>query len=158
MRQPDGEKLLKEEKMFKQFHKGAVMMILLMGVLLVSTAPTALAQKKYRDRRPQQVTYYDDRYDDRYDNRYNNRYNNRYDNRRDDDNEYRNDWNWRRNREDTTGKALKRTGIGAAIGAGGGALIGGKKGALIGAGVGAVGGYIYHKQKVNRERDRRWPW
>src|SRR6266481_6273037 len=49
-------------------------------------------------------------------------------------------------------KALKRVGVGAAIGAGAGGLIGGRKGAAIGAGAGAGGGYLYHKHKRSEER------
>lgn len=86
---------------------------------------------------------------------------NNYDSRNYDSRDYR-DRNYRdnyddryyRDREDTTGNAVKRTAIGAGIGALGGAAIGGKKGALIGAGVGAAGGYIYHRGKVNNERRR----
>lgn len=53
-------------------------------------------------------------------------------------------------------KAVKRIGIGTAIGAGAGALINGKKGALIGAGAGAAGGtaYHYHKKRQYRRRHR----
>jgi hypothetical protein len=53
----------------------------------------------------------------------------------------------RHNPEAGKGKAAKRIGIGAAIGAGTGALIGGRKGAVIGAGVGAGGGAVYHVHK-----------
>ena len=79
----------------------------------------------------------------------------------------RDNWNWgdndrsydnrrgRRNPQDTAGKALARTGIGAGIGAGAGALLGGGKGALIGATAGAVGGLIYHESKVSQQRNRR---
>ena len=51
-------------------------------------------------------------------------------------------------------RALKRVGIGAAIGAGAGGLIGGRKGALIGAGAGAGGGYLYHRHKQAQARKR----
>lgn len=50
-------------------------------------------------------------------------------------------------------EAVKRTVIGALLGAGGGGLLGGRKGAAIGAVIGGAGGYIYHKSK---EHDRRW--
>jgi len=52
-------------------------------------------------------------------------------------------------------RALKRVGVGAAIGAGAGGIIGGRKGALIGAGAGAGGGYIYHKHKQAQARKKR---
>jgi hypothetical protein len=63
----------------------------------------------------------------------------------------------RHNPEAGKGKAAKRIGIGAAIGAGAGGLIGGKKGALIGAGAGAAGGtaYHYHKKRSWRKRHSR---
>lgn len=130
-------------------NKSAVMMLLMFGLLVTSVAPSALAQGRRqcnndRARGGRYVTssYYQDRYDDRYDRR---------NDRRRNDNDY---WD----RQDTTGKAVKRTGIGAGVGALGGAVIGGKKGALIGAGIGAAGGYIYHRKKVDDQRDRRWRW
>ena len=58
------------------------------------------------------------------------------------------------NPQATTGKAVGRTAAGAGIGALAGALIGGGKGAAIGAVIGGAGGYIYHQQKVNNQRDR----
>jgi hypothetical protein len=119
--------------MIKKVHISALVMAMLFGLLLTAAAPDTMAQGRSR-RQAQSQVYYDQ------------------------DSDYRNDY-WGRNREDTTGKAVGRTAIGAGIGAAGGALIGGKKGALIGAGVGAVGGYMYHRNKVGRERDRRWlPW
>ncbi|MCW5970388.1 MAG: hypothetical protein KIT57_17940 [Blastocatellales bacterium] len=126
----------------------AVVMMFVFGLLATSVAPSALAGDKRRrsDRNRNVSSYYDQ---NRYDRRYDNRYDERYDERR---------WDRRRDREDTTGKAVKRTGIGAGIGALGGAVIGGKKGALIGAGVGAAGGYIYHRDKVNNDRNRRSRW
>jgi hypothetical protein len=146
--------------------KSAVMMMLLTGLLAIS-ASSAFAQGRQRcnDNRSTRGGYvnstYNDRYNSRvYNDRYNDRYydnyqstyyqgrnNDRYDDRRD-----------RWEREDTTGKTIKRVGIGSAIGAVGGAVIGGKKGALIGAGVGAAGGYIYHRNKVNDRNDRRFRW
>lgn len=134
--------------MINRIHKSAVVMMLMMGLLFVTAAPTAEAKDRCRKRGYQSVGFDNDRYD-------NNRY---YDDRdyrserrrRDRDYEYYNEYD----REDTKGKVLKRAGIGAGIGALGGALIGGKKGALIGAGVGAAGGYLYHRNKVNKERDR----
>jgi len=62
------------------------------------------------------------------------------------------------NPQDTAGKALVRTVIGAGIGAGTGAIIGGRRGALIGATAGAVGGLIYHEAKVGAQRNRRRGW
>ncbi|MGE0103358.1 MAG: YMGG-like glycine zipper-containing protein [Blastocatellales bacterium] len=126
-------------------------MLLTFGLLFVAAAPSAMADGKKKNRRNvYSSNYYDDgRYD-----RNQRRNVNRYD-RYDDDDYY---YDRYRDREDTTGKALKRTGIGAGIGAVGGAVIGGKKGALIGAGIGAAGGYIYHRSKVNRDRNRRFPW
>src|SRR5262249_57488535 len=58
------------------------------------------------------------------------------------------------NPQATTGKAVGRTAAGAGIGALAGALIGGGKGAVVGAVIGGAGGYIYHQQKVNNQRDR----
>ena len=60
----------------------------------------------------------------------------------------------RRNPEAGKGKAAKRIGVGAAVGAGAGALIGGKKGALIGAGAGAGAGTAYHIHKKRSWRKR----
>ncbi|HKP87609.1 MAG TPA: hypothetical protein VJZ26_16025 [Blastocatellia bacterium] len=59
-----------------------------------------------------------------------------------------------RNREAGKGKAAKRIGVGAAIGAGAGAIIGGKKGAVIGAGAGAGAGAAYHVHKKRSYRRR----
>lgn len=134
--------------MNKLMSKSAILMMLLFGLLFVATASEADAQSRCRTRGGRSVS--------------NNYYNDiQYRNRYDDDYRYRDDRSRRRSRDydyeddqDTTGKALKRTGIGAGIGAGAGALIGGKKGALIGAGVGAAGGYIYHRKKVDNQRDR----
>ena len=148
--------------------KSAVMMFLVVGLLVTSAASSAMAQGRSNCRNGNRDSaYYDqNRYDrdDRYrDSVY-------YDQNRYDRNAglYQNDAYYQgqtyyqgnrrwRDREDTSGKAVKRVGIGAAIGAGGGALIGGKKGALIGAAVGAAGGYIYHRNKVNDGRFR-WPF
>jgi uncharacterized protein YcfJ len=130
--------------MNKLMSKSAILMVMLLGLLFVTAASDANAQNRCRNRngynRGISNNYYNDR-NNRYDDDYRYRDSRRRDRRYEDD-------------EDTTGKALKRTGIGAAIGAGGGALIGGKKGALIGAGVGAAGGYIYHRKKVGDQRDR----
>ena len=151
--------------------KSSVMMMLLTGLLAIS-ASSAFAQGRQRcnDNRSNRGGYVSTTYNDRYNSGiYNDRYNNRtyndqnYDNyqstyyqgRNNDRYEDRRD---RWEREDTTGKTIKRVGIGSAIGAVGGAVIGGKKGALIGAGVGAAGGYIYHRNKVNDRNDRRFRW
>jgi hypothetical protein len=148
--------------------KSALMMSMVFGLLVSSAAPSALAQGRSNCRNgSRQSVYYDqNRYgrDDRYRNNTVYYDQNRYDG---DGRFYQNDgyyqgsnyqnsrrrW-WDRDRENTTGKAVKRVGIGTAIGAGGGALIGGKKGAIIGAAVGAAGGYIYHRNKVNDGRFR----
>jgi len=126
--------------MLKKIHKGAIAMMLVFGLLSVTVAPNAMAQGRCRNRNGSYSSnYYQGRnINDRNYNReyYGSRYDDRYD------------------REDTTGNAVKRSALGAGIGALGGALIGGKKGALIGAGAGGAGGYIYHRVKVNRERDR----
>ena len=111
--------------------------VILTGVLLIGLAPQSLGQGRGRERQSRSRTYYDN-----------------YDHRRDNDYYY----GERRNQQDTAGKALARTGIGAGIGAGAGALLGGGKGALIGATAGAVGGLIYHETKVNRQRNRRRGW
>jgi hypothetical protein len=129
--------------MIKKLQKSAIMLALF-GLLMATAAPSAMAQgrNKCRNRNSYAVAnnYYNDDY--RGDRSYarSRRYRDRdyYD------------------REDTTGNAVKRTGIGAGIGALGGAVIGGKKGALIGAGIGAAGGYLYHRKKVGDERDRRY--
>jgi hypothetical protein len=134
---------LKEETMNKLMSKSAVLMMVLFGLLVVATASEADAQSRCRNRGGRYISsnYYDDRnYDDGYRYRDDRR-------RRSRDDDYYED-------QDTTGKALKRTGIGAGVGAGAGALIGGKKGAAIGAGIGAAAGYIYHRKKVNDQRDR----
>lgn len=143
--------------MKNRYMKQAMAMVLTFGLLFVAAAPSVMADGKKKNRRSEYSRNYNDDYRDRNNrnirNDRRNINNSRYVNRYDDD--YRNQY-W--DREDTKGNAIKRTGIGAGIGALGGAVIGGKKGALIGAGVGAAGGYLYHRNKVNRERDRRFPW
>lgn len=129
--------------MNKMMSKRAILMMMLFGMLFVATVSDVSAKDKCRKRGRVVASNY-------YDNDYNrNDYSRDYqrDRRRSNDYYYEDD-------ENTTGKALRRTGIGAGIGAGGGALLGGKKGALIGAGVGAAGGYIYHRVKVDRQRNR----
>jgi YMGG-like Gly-zipper len=135
--------------MIKKIHKSAVVTMLMFGLLLVSAAPYAEAKDKHRRRGYDRSVVYDN---DRY---IINRYNDDRDFNRNRSRRYR-DYDY--DREDTTGNAVKRSGIGAGIGALGGALIGGKKGALIGAGIGAAGGYIYHRKKVDDQRDRFRRW
>ena len=131
--------------MMKTMYKSLFTMLLLAGLLSVGVVPDTMAQGRRQCRTNNSgyvatngYNYQDDGYYRNRDNRRNRRY--------EDDNYY--------DRENTTGNTVKRTGIGAGIGAAGGALLGGKKGALIGAGVGAAGGYLYHRHKVNQERNR----
>ena len=147
-------------------------MTLVAGVFMILLAPSAMAQGR-RERCDNarggfSSQRYDSRYDsgysdtnnNRYDSSYYNNYNNRYNNRannRANDYYYGNDGRYSESEwenENTTGKALSRVGIGAAIGAGAGVLLGGKTGALVGAGAGALGGYIYHRGKVNGQQSR----
>ncbi len=126
--------------MTNSMSKRAILMMLLFGMLMVATVSDASAKDKNKCRsrgRFATSNYYENDYNTSY----------QRDRRRNRDYYYEDD-------ENTTGKALRRTGIGAGIGAASGALLGGKKGALIGAGAGAAGGYIYHRVKVNRQRDR----
>jgi len=119
--------------MIKKMQKSVIAMVVF-GLLLAAAAPSALAQDRCRRRGDYASTrYYNDNY-------------------RRDRRDYYNDYD----RENTTGKAVKRTGIGAGIGALGGALIGGGKGAVIGGLLGGAGGYIYHQKKVNDQRGRRF--
>ncbi|MCI0339376.1 MAG: YMGG-like glycine zipper-containing protein [Acidobacteria bacterium] len=138
--------------MTKKIHKSAVLMMLLFGLLFVTTAPNAMAQGNCRKRGGYSAVYDQGRYVDG--RRFNNdRFLDRRFNDRNFDRRYYDD---RYDREATTGNAVKRTALGAGIGALGGALLGGKKGALIGAGAGAGAGYIYHRVKVDRQRDRNY--
>ena len=143
---------------------------LVAGVMLVMASHSAMAQGGRRGERCDRNSGYISRVDggSRYDNRYSNSqyYNDRtyYDDRYSSNNQYRNSGYYNNGRyygddnyyenENTTGKALKRAGIGAAIGAGAGVLLGGKTGAIVGAGAGALGGYIYHRGKVNGQQSR----
>ncbi|MFN0088213.1 MAG: YMGG-like glycine zipper-containing protein [Blastocatellia bacterium] len=129
--------------MNKMMSKRAILMMMLFGMLLVATVSDVSAKDKCRKQRGRVVAsnYYDNDYNRNYDRNY------QRDRRGGRDYYYEDD-------ENTTGRALRRTGIGAGIGAAGGALLGGKKGALIGAGAGAGAGYIYHRVKVNRQRNR----
>ena len=125
--------------MTKMIQKSVILTVVL-GLLLAAAAPSAMAQDRCHRRDYTSSRYDNDDYRrDRYDND---------DYRRD---RYRNDYY---NPQATTGKAVGRTAAGAGIGALAGALIGGGKGAAIGAVIGGAGGYIYHQQKVNNQRDR----
>ena len=126
--------------MTKMIQKSVILTVVLGLLLVAAAAPSAMAQDRC-DRRGYTSSgrYNDDYRRDRYDNE---------DYRRD---RYRNDYY---NPQATTGKAVGRTAAGAGIGALAGALIGGGKGAAIGAVLGGAGGYIYHQQKVNNQRDR----
>jgi YMGG-like Gly-zipper len=126
-----------EEKMIKKMQKSVILMVVF-GLLVAAAAPSALAQDRCRRRGNFNSARYYDNDDFRRD---------RF--RRDRD--YYNDYY---DRQDTRGNAVKRTGLGAGIGALGGALIGGGKGAVIGGLLGGAGGYIYHQKKVNDQRRR----
>src|SRR5262245_4552716 len=126
--------------MTKMIQKSVILTVVLGLLLAAAAAPTAMAQDRCHRRDYTSSRYNNDDYRrDRYDND---------DYRRD---RYRNDYY---NPQATTGKAVGRTAAGAGIGALAGALIGGGKGAAIGAVIGGAGGYIYHQQKVNNQRDR----
>ncbi|HQR32391.1 MAG TPA: YMGG-like glycine zipper-containing protein [Blastocatellia bacterium] len=140
-----------------KINKNLFLAMLALGVMFILASPETMAQTRCRTRGNDSRSVYDSRdYRDRdyRDANYRDR-NYRNTSYRDNQNyDYSyNDYGYR-DREDTTGKALKRTGIGAGIGAVSGAVIGGKKGALIGAGIGAAGGYIYHREKVKNDRYR----
>jgi len=163
--------MLKEKLNGIRIHKNLLRMTLIAGVFMVTLAPSAMAQGRARCDNSRGVSSqrYDSRYDSSasayndpyysgaYSNNYNNRNNNRYNNdyyRSGSNSGYYGSNSGYYENQDTTGKAAKRVGIGAAIGAGTGVLLGGKKGAIIGAGAGALGGYIYHRGKVNSQYDR----
>jgi hypothetical protein len=118
--------------MIKKMQASAVLMVLMLGLLFVSAAPSAMAQGKYYRSRSNYGRSYDSR-----------TYNRGYSRGR-----------YIGPREATNGNLIKRTGIGAGIGLLGGALIGGKTGAIIGGAAGAAGGYIYHRKKIDDRRDR----
>jgi hypothetical protein len=121
--------------MIKKIQTSAVLMFLMLGLLFVSGAPSAMAQgKSYRSRGD---SYRGRSYDSRSYNR-----------------GYRGG-SYIGPREATNGNLIKRTGIGAGIGLLGGALIGGKTGAIVGGAAGAAGGYIYHRKKIDDRKDRR---
>lgn len=136
-----------------KINKNLFLAALALGVMFILASPEAMAQTRCRTRGNNSRSVYTNR--DYRDYNYRDR-NYRDVNYRDSrdyrDSDYYNDYRY--DREDTTGKAVKRTAIGAGIGALGGAVIGGKKGALIGAGIGAAGGYIYHREKVKNDRYR----
>jgi hypothetical protein len=126
--------------MTKMIQKSVILTVVLGLLLAAAAAPSAMAQDRCHRRDYTSSRYNNDDYRrDRYDND---------DYRRD---RYRNDYY---SPQATTGKAVGRTAAGAGIGALAGALIGGGKGAAIGAVIGGAGGYIYHQQKVNNQRDR----
>jgi hypothetical protein len=126
--------------MTKMIQKSVILTVVLGLLLAAAAAPSAMAQDRCHRRDYTSSRYNNDDYRrDRYDND---------DYRRD---RFRNDYY---NPQATTGKAVGRTAAGAGIGALAGALIGGGKGAAIGAVIGGAGGYIYHQQKVNNQRDR----
>ncbi len=129
--------------MIKTLQKSAIL-VALFGLLMVAAAPSAMAQGRNKCRTRSNYSVANNYYNDDYRRDSTFERSRRYRDRDYDD------------REDTTGNAVKRTAIGAGIGALGGAVIGGKKGAAIGAGIGAAGGYIYHRKKVGDERDRRY--
>jgi hypothetical protein len=121
----------------RSISKSVVMTLISATLLVGSVAPAALAQDRRCRDRNSQVSRYDQgrSYDSRY-----------YD-------DYRGaNYYW--DDQNTPGKAAARVGIGTGIGAVAGALLGGGKGALIGGGIGAAGGYIYHRHKVDVQRDR----
>jgi len=121
----------------RSIKKSAVATLISATLLLGAVAPAAFGQ----DRRCRDQNYQVSRYDR----------GRSYDSRNYDD--YRGStYYW--NDQDTPGKAAARVGIGTGIGAVAGALLGGGKGALIGGGIGAAGGYIYHRHKVDEQRDR----
>ena len=111
----------------------SVILTVVFGLLLAAAAPSAMAQDRCRRRGYTSSRYYNDNYRRDYDRR-----------------DYYRDYD----RQNTTGKAVGRTAAGAGIGAVAGALLGGGKGAAVGAVLGGAGGYIYHQQKVNNQRDR----
>ena len=128
--------------MTKSLFKSGFTLALLAGLLFTALAPTAFAQSQCRTRdRYSRTANYDRGRDDNY------QRNRSYNERR-----YDQDYDPYYNRNRSRNDGLKRTGVGAAIGAAGGGLMGGRKGALIGGIVGAAGGYVYHRNKENNRR------
>jgi YMGG-like Gly-zipper len=121
----------------RSIRKSAVVTLISATILLGSVAPAVFGQDRRCRSRNYEVTRYERgrAYDSRY-----------YD-------DYRGS-NYYWDDQNTPGKAAKRVGIGTGIGAVAGALLGGGKGAVIGGGIGAAGGYIYHRRKVDEQRDR----
>ncbi|HEX4948355.1 MAG TPA: YMGG-like glycine zipper-containing protein [Blastocatellia bacterium] len=136
--------------MTKSMYKSIFAFVLMVGVLLTSVAPSALAQGNGRYRtnaHNARTVNYDDRdYDYQRDREYRRNRSRSADYESD---RYYDEYDRDRSKKD----GWKRTGVGAAIGAAGGGLMGGRKGALIGGVAGAVGGYIYHR---NKEKNRRY--
>jgi uncharacterized protein YcfJ len=127
------KRIERRTKMAKLMQKSVILTVVFGLLLAAAAAPSAMAQDRCRRRGYTSSRYYNDNY--------------RRDNYRRD---YYNDYD----RQNTTGKAVGRTAAGAGIGAVAGALLGGGKGAAVGAIIGGAGGYIYHQQKVNNQRDR----
>ena len=144
----------------KTLNVNLIRMALVAGAFLVMLAPSAYAQGRRGCDNVRGGGISSQTYDSRYDSRYDSAqyYNNRYDSNRYNSYRYGNSDRYYSDsyyeNENTTGKALKRVGIGAAIGAGAGVLLGGKTGAIVGAGAGGLGGYIYHRGKVNGQQSR----
>jgi hypothetical protein len=117
--------------MIKKIQASAVLMALMMGLLFAAGAPDAMAQGKgYRSRSSQSRSYHD----------------------RNDSRNYRG--RYYEEKEATNENLIERAGIGAGIGLLGGALLGGKTGAIIGGAAGALGGYIFHRKKIDDQKDR----
>jgi hypothetical protein len=117
--------------MIKKIQASAVLMALMVGLLFAAGAPDAMAQGKgYRSRSSQSRSYHD----------------------RNDSRNYRG--RYYEEQEATNENLIKRAGIGAGIGVLGGALLGGKTGAIIGGAAGALGGYIFHRKKIDDQHDR----
>lgn len=120
--------------MIKKIQASAVFMAMMVGLLFAAGAPDAMAQGKgYRSRSSQSRSY-----NDRSDRNYSRDYRGRF----------------HEEKEATNENLIKRTGIGAGIGVLGGALLGGKTGAIIGGAAGALTGYIFHRKKIDDQRDR----
>jgi YmgG-like glycine-zipper protein len=117
--------------MIRKIQASAVFMVLMVGLLFVASGTDAMAQGKgYRSRSSQSRSYHDHNYS-------------------------RNDrGRFYEEPEATNENLIKRAGIGAGIGVLGGALLGGKTGAIIGGAAGALGGYIYHRKKIDDQHDR----
>jgi YMGG-like Gly-zipper len=117
--------------MIKKIQASAVFMALMMGLLFAAGTTDAMAQGKgYRSRSNQSRSYNDRNYSRDYRGRF------------------------LEEKEATNENLIKRTGIGAGIGVLGGALLGGKTGAIIGGAAGALTGYIFHRKKIDDQRDR----